>query len=253
MSCSSFKDSESISHISRAFNNKLKKPIKYPVLDEASEFTEDDFWKMKLQLASRKCFPKNYRIVEDTLYFSIRKSPSKDRNIVLSEEPEIACDEFINFLKGTGNIYSDIDLEKSKLNFQAKTKKSFPWKISPNEKFRLIDEYVHREFTNCGVNNPDFEYLVSSYLKSQILTDLVNNTRVNIQNGNITSITGFYCDFNTMEFGFSNEEIKKEKMEFLKKAKKSTCPENYFSEQLHDMYIPELLSKKPFFKNVGKK
>ena len=125
-----------------------RKPVLHPVLDQASMYSGDPYWKSKLEDAARGKLPKGFSIRNGSLIFR-KKDSTKSK--VIPVNPENAASMFIVFLKEHGNMLSDKDANYSAMNATANMEinqaQEITWVSIPIlTKEMMIDSYVAK----CG-------------------------------------------------------------------------------------------------------
>ena len=227
-----------------AKNRKLSKNFKYVVFEQASEYTTDPFWVTRLMLASRGYMPQYFRISGNTIHYCAGKAASKNKSVKFSSDPEEVCEIFVNFLKNASGIMSDTDIERDRTYTVSSKSTNSSWKISDNSKFRLIDNYVDQYFSYHMCVNIPFRNYTKEFLKTSMLTGMLNNTRVEISNGRITHINDLVIDFMNLCVDFDERAYKLNERKLKTEYGKCSYCNDDFSNRLHKMHIPEMTSKK---------
>ena len=166
-----------------------KKTIKHQVFADALDYTNDNFWRKKLDDASRGKFPPGFRYVNDKLHY-------KQNKIEISKIPIETSKNFIEFLQREAQILSDIDhqysLKKAELNVAEK--EILTWNnASKNTKSKLINDYAEKIMKSEGMSRADKENLRSIIYAGTYMKTFNKNTII-IENEKIVNIVGLCKD-----------------------------------------------------------
>ena len=228
--------SAAVKKAASATTRRQRQPILIPVLEEAVAYTNDIFWKERLQNASRGKFPRCFYHRDGYIVYS-RKG--KERKINIPSSPEEAVAVFIEFLQEAGGIKSDRDIAFAKTNseFNGETRElEYPtWaKITTKRgKSALLEKY-------CTVKTKEFDLdkdssaRLRSILFIALRIGIINKKTVQMDKGDITSIDGILRDEITNTF-YIDSKLMQEALARLNQKSGTVCQHD-LAKLPHSMY-----------------
>jgi hypothetical protein len=225
---------------------KSKPEVIYPIFAEASELTEDRFWKSILNDASIGKFPKVFYFVNGTLSYKL-KNKIVTVNIDMKNARN-ALDILCTFMRDRAGILSDIDMiEKNK---EQRIRMSIIADVEINS-WSQIKCKTHRSILIAKIvssisNIYDLDKNASSNLEDLIrlgiLAGYFNNTTIHVENGYITGIDGLiYNGEGSYNIDTNNIIVKK-----APKSRSNTSAfQQYSNEDTNDIYTSTSIKDLP--------
>ena len=206
------------------------------IFKESIRYTDDIFWKNKLMDASRGVFPKFFSYKDGELIYGKNKLELDIKHI--SNDPKIAVNDFISFLKEKEKIYSSSDIQnmniEDKFNEPLKIKTWADYKKKDRE--HMIDFYIEKMERLMKLNDKEIDELKRKILegidmkifdKNNILVDK-DNCITKIEGLCMTKDRSFIiskslidkCQIKKPKESSNNSKYIKDKTQFLQKWKK---------------------------------
>ncbi len=165
---------------------------KFPELLECMNYTDDEFWRQRLDNAAAGKYPTHFAYFNNVL-----KHKKKQINCQLSADPKERCYQFINFLRDEGNIYSPNDQIEKKEHLEEKsTKQKETWKsisLSKNRRATFIRNYISREYEKFSKTTQDN---IFTHINNSLELGILKSSNIVFENDEISNITGIYLDEN---------------------------------------------------------
>lgn len=223
---------------SRKKANGKENIVIYKIFMDASEYTEDDYWKAKLELASYNKFPKNISYKNGKLVFYAKTGPKSE---VLPKKPKHICEAFIAFVKKNTTLRSDLDIRATPIIQQKKKAK-----INKNEFYiPLIKAYVEtqsieNEFNRKTKNDMMFTimygFIIGAFNKKTII---LNEPDEDSEDIIIEYIEGLMFNKKTSKFSIDPDVHEK----YANKMMNNTDIGYGKCKELHKCYQPNFHTK----------
>lgn len=180
--------------------------IYYPQFEAASQYIEDEYWKVILHNCARKKFPRGFNFNDGILKYRVNNI-----SIALPDDYVSLAQTAIHFFQENGKLYSKRDQEIRKKQDEAiiinqLINNSNNWTCisrSKNRRATYIRDYVERKYINFPQYIRDELY---TQLNIAFETKYITKEHVNFENGLITNIDGIDANdtsvFFTRPFSF---------------------------------------------------
>jgi hypothetical protein len=173
---------------------KSKVQVVNGIFEQASEITEDPFWKALLAKAALGKFPPGFSYRNGQLIY---KRGTKVFKALIGNDPLEALTASLDFFREYGGIRSEADRERDELN--ARPTSSFldlDWaSLSKKKELKtlLIDSYIREEAKRLKLTNEQ-KLQLASMIKIGFLLGNLTNDDINYSRGKIESIGGLSRD-----------------------------------------------------------
>ena len=200
-------------------SSKKTVSVSYPLIEQAANLVEDEFWVDVLRKCARKKFPRSFIYNDNT----VRYRTTGD-TVILPDNPEGIKDTLIGFFQDKGKIYSSKDcnrrrVEDEKVSIAKITENNSRWaKVSLSKKRRsaLIMEYVGRVYSHL---NKSIRDELRTQIELGLDTKYLTNAHIAFENGIIVDINGIHADTDGLHFtrefkslgGVSRTAVKEDK------------------------------------------
>ena len=171
----------------------------YTIFEEAAQFTTDKYWNKKLLEASRGNFYSGITYKDCYIIFR-QKGKHKNKQMVklISQNPALACEEFINFMKQIG-LYSNDDISKvvtssTVVTTSIEEKAISSWgEVPEKDKKNYVEAFVNEATKNFNLTDIQAKSLLSS-INQGITLKIFDKNNITVSNGKITNISGILRD-----------------------------------------------------------
>lgn len=169
---------------------KKSETIYYPEFEEASQYTDDQFWIDILKRCSHKKFPRGFSYSDGQL-----RHRQNNISIVLPDDPRALAQTVIYFVQENGKLYSKRDQELRRLQDEENdiaelANESASWKYvsySKPRKATYVREYVDRRYAHLDRSIRDE---VFTQIEVGFDTKFITKNNISFEDGHITHIDG---------------------------------------------------------------
>jgi hypothetical protein len=167
-----------------------RKPVTYPLFEEAATFSTDRYWIEHLQQAARARFPRGIFPREGKLVY-LHKNVEK--YLPLPDTAKQLAQDYIAFLQNNLGLRSDKDLEYARINAELLASAERPevtWnKISKRNKAWMLEQYAARLAVSLSLSKVCQEQL-TQLLLAGFYIGVFNSATVHYANGRVTEVEG---------------------------------------------------------------
>jgi hypothetical protein len=171
---------------------KIKKSdvVHYPEFEEASKYTDDQFWIDILKKCARKKFPREFSYGDGQL-----KHRQNNISIVLPDDHKALSQTVIYFIQENGKLYSKRDQENRRLEDEENdiaelANESASWKYvsySKTRKATYVREYIERKYSHLSKSIRDE---IFTQIEVGFDTKFITKDNIIFEDGYITKIDG---------------------------------------------------------------
>jgi len=199
--------------------HKVNKNVIYEEFDQMKSFTEDEFWKIQLTKFSRNNFDRNFKYIENVVYYKPKTKKYRSECFIDKENLEDSFNRLLNFFKSKGmlsnkdkkNINEILNLE-----LEGEKQEITQWKeIVKNRNFYLLD-FIQKLKNKYNLTNQKKNELESK-IRFGVSCDFFNNDNIIIKNGVIEKILNLNISENGEKIEIDIENIKDKKKSDKKK------------------------------------
>ena len=178
--------------------HKINKNIVYSIFDEMRELNDSEFWEKILIKFSRNIFPRNFRFVNDILFYKAKTKKHKSECFIDIRDLTKSLENLKNFLKDKGFVSTNETEEK---NFIISDGNSVlkSWKDFGKNRSILIYNYINEIKKFYSLDSKSTKKLEST-IKLGIAGDIFNSDSIIISNYKIQDIKYLIWDDKNREF-----------------------------------------------------
>lgn len=216
--------------------HRINKSIIHNEFQELKDLEKDEFWKNLLNRFSKNIFPKDFKYVDNTLYFKPNTKKHRAECFIDKEDLIESLVRFKEFMRNRGYISNQ---EKSEINEIITNNTEEKIIISTWKDILRNKEYHIKNFIVEMADKNSLNYEETVNLESTILmgisSEFFNEDNIIIENEKIKEIENLIWDEENRKFSIKIEEIKiKRKTEKINNKKIYT---SYTVETSNDNYI----------------
>ena len=192
---------------------------------ECAKWTSDPFWIETFERAAINKLPRGFRYDPPKLSYRIK---NKRHEVEIPDDPAVATNVFINFLKTEEGIQSSLDEEEERqYRNSVLEQKHETWKDIKKKTVRadLISQYIQHLTLRYRLNTEE-EKALQTLINVGFLMHCFSNDNIDYADGCVQSIIGLEFDVKTRKFSISQRFLAKMK---LTKSKPVVSDEVYFS------------------------
>lgn len=199
--------------------HKVNKNITNPIFEDLKSYTDSQFWKTFLTKASRNIFPKDFKFMNDVLYYKLKTKKHRAELYLKGEDLEKNLGELKDFLKLKG-IFPKEELMKDETIKIEKRELIKKWKDLGKKRINILDQYLHQLEEEYNLSPTEYKY-TESLIKLLINSEILNNDKIIIENEKIKYIKFLEWNEEERKFNIDMNEIKI-KYPKIEKRKKGT-------------------------------
>lgn len=222
--------------------HKINKNIIHPEFEEMKKFTDEEYWINFLTKFSKNIFPKNFKYLNNTVYYKI--TAKKNRNECFIDKDSIE-NSFLNlqwFLKEKGFLSKkekEMNDELVKINDEEDEKVEInSWKDVYNEDF-YITEFIIDMKEKYSLVKEECGNL-ESVLKMGLYSEFFNSENIVIKNEKIDHIKNLVWDKEKRKFSVDTTGIKFKKKSEKKEQNKIFTSYTIESSEKSDIFFSEI-------------
>jgi len=215
--------------------HKLKKNIIHEVFDNMIKYTDNEYWETFLSKCSRNIFPdKNFKFVNNILYYKIRTKKNRDEIYIDSEKLEESFIKLKLFLTDKG-IRSIEDIEDTEdVFFEQDVVEINQWKdIQKERKYEKLIEYINRLKKEYNLDFKEVKQ-TESLIKVAVSGNILNNNNIIVEDNNIKEINNLIWLEEERRFKIDIDKIN---LKFTKSKTKDTNNYYYYNSNTNDNSI----------------
>lgn len=188
---SSWANAPIVAPVSKTKKTKIKEIVN-KIFDECAKFTEDPFWIKKFNSAAMGKFPTNFYFNDNILTY---RKGAKNNNIILSNNPREAANQFMSFFHVNRGIFSPLDqqtaLDLKYTRTQSMTNvEDLNWENSNKKtKERLISYFITDQAGIMNLTTKQSDQLKQT-INSGLFMKYFDKNNIIVQNERIYSIGG---------------------------------------------------------------
>jgi len=190
---------------------KTLKPILYPVFENFSNLTEDEFWKSIFMDCARGKFPRGFIFKNNLL---IHKKGSKLTQLELSNSTTDVFVSTMNFFQMTAGIMSVLDRQKinqreeEKIIKEMKKDSELTWGYVKKEGLKevLINEFITDICEKMNFTEKEKKELITT-IKKGLMLKCFNSNNIIMSGGRIKEIDGLFYNEDTKEYEIDENYI----------------------------------------------
>ena len=173
---------------------KKKEDIKYKIFDDASNYVQDEFWKIMLKNASLNKFKRGFKFMSGVLtYKSKNKIISHNLNL---DSPEETMKSFIYFMREECGVFSEEDkqiktkeIKKTLINNKPNSVNSWSKIKTYIQKNIIINKYLNKLKEENNLNSVQYRQLKNKIMIG-IISGFFNAKTIIVEDSEIVDIIG---------------------------------------------------------------